>query len=137
MTRSEFLAPLIGEAWAWRARNCWDFACHVQRGLFGRELPQITVPEDFSRRWVMGAFGDHPERARWRQVEDGPGGLVTAADGALVLMAHLKFPAHVGVWLAPEGRVIHCDEKTGVACETPLALRQMGWKQLSFFEPKP
>jgi hypothetical protein len=39
LTRSEFLAPLIGEPWAWQSRNCWDFACHVQRELFGRALP--------------------------------------------------------------------------------------------------
>jgi hypothetical protein len=37
-----------------------------------------------------------------------------ASDGALVLMAHLRFPAHIGVWLAPEGRVIHCSEQHGV-----------------------
>ena len=136
MTRSEFLAPLIGEPWAWQGGNCWDFACHVQRELFGRTLPQITVPDEFSKRWVLSEFSSHPERARWQAAPEGPGGLVTAEDGALVLMAHLRFPAHVGVWLRPEGRVIHCDEKTGVACETPLALRQVGWKKLTFFEPK-
>ncbi|WP_166295334.1 hypothetical protein [Bradyrhizobium sp. 2S1] len=133
--RSALLSPLIGEPWAWQARNCWDFACHVERELFGRELPQIPVPAEFSRRWVLDEFEAHPERARWSEVEDGPGGLVMAADGALVLMAHLRFPAHIGVWLRPEQRVIHCDSKTGVACETTLALRQMGWKKLRFFEP--
>ncbi|WP_027578490.1 hypothetical protein [Bradyrhizobium sp. Ai1a-2] len=136
MTRSEFLSPLIGEPWAWQSRNCWDFACHVQRELFARALPAIAVPADFSRRWVLDEFAAHPERALWREVAEGPGGLVTAADGALVLMAHLRFPAHIGVWLRPEARIIHCDGKTGVACETPLALRQMGWKKLTFFEPR-
>jgi hypothetical protein len=135
VTRADFLAPLIGEPWAWQSRNCWDFACHVQQGLFGRELPTIAVPEDFSRRWVLKEFDAHPERQRWQPVRDGPGGLVMAADGALVLMAHMQFPAHIGVWLRPEQRIIHCDSKTGVACETPLALRQMGWKRLTFFEP--
>jgi hypothetical protein len=77
----------------------------------------------------------HPERAAWREVPDGPGGLVAAADGALVLMAHLRFPAHIGVWLKPEARVIHCSEHHGVCCETVLALRQMGWKRLTFYEP--
>ncbi|MBR0882191.1 hypothetical protein ABIF65_003679 [Bradyrhizobium japonicum] len=134
--RAGFLAPLIGEPWAWQSRNCWDFARHVQRELFGLELPGIVVPSDFSRRWVLTEFGRHPERARWQAVPDGPGGLVTAADGALVLMAHARFPAHIGVWLRPEARVIHCDDKTGVACEAPLALRQMGWKNLTFFEPR-
>ena len=60
---------------------------------------------------------------------------MTAADGALVLMAHLRFPAHIGVWLKPEARVIHCSEQHGVCCETVLALRQMGWKKLIFYEP--
>ena len=60
---------------------------------------------------------------------------MTAADGALVLMAHLRFPAHIGVWLKPEARVIHCSEQHGVCCETVLALRQMGWKKLTFYEP--
>ncbi|MCK1568997.1 hypothetical protein IVB08_34630 [Bradyrhizobium sp. 173] len=136
MSRSEFLSPLIGEPWVWQSRNCWDFACHVQRTLFGRELPGLAVPSDFSRRWVLAEFNRHPERARWQAVADGPGGLVMACDGALVLMAHARFPAHIGVWLRPEGRVIHCDGKTGVACETPLALRQMGWKHLTFLQPK-
>src|SRR5215475_6552042 len=104
MIRSEFLAPLIGEPWAWQSRNCWDFACHVQRELFGRDLPRVAVPADPSKRWVLESIERHPERAAWRQVPDAPGGLVAAADGALVLMAHLRFPAHIGVWLKPEGR---------------------------------
>jgi hypothetical protein len=68
-------------------------------------------------------------------VPDGPGGLVAAADGALVLMAYLRFPAHIGVWLQGEARVIHCSEQHDPCCESVLALRQMGWKKLSFFEP--
>ncbi|PDT77175.1 hypothetical protein [Bradyrhizobium sp. C9] len=135
MTRSEFLAPLIGEPWAWQTRNCWDFACHVEKELFGRDLPHVSVPSGFSKRWVLESFEGHPERGLWREVPEGPGGLVVAADGALVLMAHLRVPAHIGVWLQSEQRVIHCDERQGVACETVLALRQMGWKKLTFFEP--
>ncbi|MHC2250799.1 hypothetical protein ACVILK_000491 [Bradyrhizobium embrapense] len=136
INRSSFLSPLIGEPWAWQSRNCWDFACHVQRELFGRELPRVAVPDGFSERWVLEAIAGHPERGAWREIADGPGGLVTARDGALVLMARLRFPAHIGVWLQPEARVIHCDGKAGVACESVLALRQMGWKKLTFFEPK-
>ena len=135
MIRSEFLAPLIGEPWAWQSRNCWDFACHVQRELFGRDLPRVAVPADPSKRWVLESIERHPERVAWRQVPDAPGGLVAAADGALVLMAHLRFPAHIGVWLKPEARVIHCSEQHGVCCESVLALRQTGWKKLAFYEP--
>jgi hypothetical protein len=39
------------------------------------------------------------------------------------------------VWLKPEARVIHCSEQHGVCCETVLAMRQMGWKKLTFYEP--
>jgi hypothetical protein len=73
MTRSEFLASLLGEPWA------WDFACHLQRELFGRELPRVAVPGDPSKRWVLELIERHPERAAWRGVPDGQGGLVAAA----------------------------------------------------------
>jgi hypothetical protein len=107
----------------------------VQRDLFGRDLPHVAVPADLSKRWVLESIDRHPERAAWREVPDGPGGLVGAADGALVLMAHLRFSAHIGVWLKPEVRVIHCSEQHGVCCEAVLALRQMGWNKLTFYEP--
>ena len=136
MDRAAFLTFLIGEPWAWQSCNCWHFACHVERGLFGRELPRVAVPSDQSKRWILEAIERHPERGSWREVPEGPGGLVAAADGALVLMAHLRFPAHIGVWLKPEGRVIHCSEQHGVCCETILALRQSGWKRLTFYEPR-
>jgi hypothetical protein len=35
MERTAFLAPLIGEPWA------WQIACPVQGELFGRELPRL------------------------------------------------------------------------------------------------
>jgi hypothetical protein len=136
MTRSEFLAALIGREWDWTKQNCWTFAAQVERELFGRVLPFVTVPADLSKRWVMEAFEGHRERSNWVEAGEGPGDLITAQDGALCLMAHLCLPGHVGVWLRPEAQVIHCDERQGVSLETPLALKQRGWKQLRFFEPK-
>lgn len=136
MTRSEFLAPLIGQPWAWQVHNCWGFARHVERELFGRDLPEIPVPPELSKRWVLDEFEANPERANWIETPEGPGGLIAAQDGALVLMAHLRMPAHIGVWLKPEQRIIHCDEAHGVCFEQVMALRQQGWKQLRFFEPK-
>lgn len=132
-TRSNFLAALIGQPWSWQSGNCWDFACYVQRELFGRELPSIAVPDVLSKRWVLEAFDGHKERANWQEVSDGP--ILSAGDGALCLMAHLRIPGHIGVWMKPEGKIIHCDEHAGVCFETPLALRQQGWRRLRFFEP--
>jgi hypothetical protein len=83
---------------------------------------------------MMEEIDRHKERTNWVEVADGP--VVTARDGALVLMARLGMPGHIGVWLRPEQHVIHCDRKNGVCFETVLALRQQGWRQLRFFEPK-
>jgi hypothetical protein len=136
LPRHEFLAPLIGQPWAWQSRNCWDFACHVQRELFGRLLPHVAVPDDPKWKWMVRTVAKHPERANWCQLQDGPMGLVTAADGALCLMGRFSGPGHIGVWLQPEGKVIHCDRSHGVCLETVLALRQKGWTSIMFFEPK-
>jgi hypothetical protein len=136
VTRAEFLADQIGQPWAWRERNCWDFAAHVERELFGRILPIVTVPGDLSKRWVLEAIEAHPERGLWQAAEMGPEGIVSAGDGALVLMAHTRMPAHIGVWLKPEQRVIHCSEQHGVCFETVLALKQMGWRKMTFYEPR-
>jgi hypothetical protein len=79
VTRSEFLAALIGEPWAWQARNCWDFAANMQRELFGRVLPGIAVPDGFSNRWVLEEFARHEERGRWRPGADGASALSRAS----------------------------------------------------------
>jgi hypothetical protein len=136
MSRAEFLSPLIGQPWAWQSRNCWDFAAHVERELFGRGLPVVSVPQNVNKRWVLEAIEAHPERDAWTEVEQLPDGIIRAADGALVLMAHLRMPAHIGVWLEPEQRIVHCSEQHGVCLETVLALRQMGWRKMTFYEPK-
>ena len=47
----------------------------MQRRSFGCELPHLSVPNGFSRRWMIEEFV-HQQRPRWRQVLDGPGGLV-------------------------------------------------------------
>jgi len=47
---------------------------------------------------------------------------VTAGDGALVQMAHLRFPAHIGVWLAPEARMIHSSGRRRAGADGAFAL---------------
>ena len=136
MTRAEFLRSLIGKPWAWHSQNCWDFACHVESELFGRLLPGVAVPDDPKWKWMVKAIADHPERGNWSAAGDGPHGLVTAADGALCLMGRFNGPGHIGVWLKPEAGIIHCDRKNGVCLETALALRQQGWVNMTFYEPK-
>lgn len=136
MTRSEFLAPLIGQPWAWQARNCWDFAAHVERELFGRLLPGVAVPDDPKWKWMVAEIARHPERDNWTALPESPYGLVQAADGALCLMGRFSGPGHVGVWLADRREVIHCDRDRGVCLESDLALKQQGWIKRTYYEPK-
>ena len=63
-------------------------------------------------------------------------GLISAGDGALVLMARAQRAAHIGVWLLPEQGVIHCDQTSGVMFEDAATLRAAGWRKLMFYEPR-
>jgi len=134
MDRTAFLRSLIGRPWSSSA-SCWHLAMEVEREMFGRDLPDVEVPSLPSWRWMIDSIEGHPERARWREVERGPHGLVTAADGALVLMARSNRPAHIGVWLRPEQAIIHADQGAGVMLELLTTLRARGWARLRFYEP--
>jgi hypothetical protein len=79
--RTSFLAPLIGAPWSWQSRNCWDFACHVERKLFGRELPGVAVPAEASKRWIFQAIDKHDEHMAWPQTTPQHMSPCTAVDG--------------------------------------------------------
>ncbi|WP_454684000.1 hypothetical protein [Ancylobacter moscoviensis] len=132
--RSDFLASRIGRRWS-VDHSCWHFAAEVQAALFGRDLPSVALPEHPSWRWMIETIEDHPERRRWREVVSPIPGLISAADGALVAMGRAGRAAHIGVWLAPERLVIHCDEASGVRTDPVPALRLQGWGRVRFFEP--
>ncbi|WP_425105497.1 hypothetical protein [Ancylobacter sp.] len=132
--RTAFLTSLLGHRWT-PERTCWHVAALVELRLFGRVLPHVEVPPDPSWAWMITAIASHPERENWRDVAPPLAGLVTAADGSLACLGSLKRAAHIGVWLAPERRVIHCDQTLGVVAEDVATLRARGWGRVQFFEP--
>jgi hypothetical protein len=139
--RTAFLRDLIGKRWAAGACgpetfDCWHLARLVQKELFGRELPSISVPDDPAWAWLLETIAAHPERARWVERPTLNGHLINARDGALVLMARVQRAAHIGVWFAPECGVIHCDQPSGVKFEDLAVLRASGWRKVMFFEPR-
>jgi hypothetical protein len=138
--RSNLINGLLGRPWKANARgpdafDCWHLAVWIETNLFRRDLPDVSVPQDPSWAWMIRAISTHPERGNWRSVPFDAMGLVTAGDGALVLMARSDRPAHIGVWLKGERRVIHADPNFGVVCDKLLDLRTKGWAKLRFFEP--
>jgi hypothetical protein len=77
------LSLLIGKRWAANGRgpdefDCWQFACHVERDLFGRDLPSVDAPADpvswfgtliySATRWQADSFSI-PRRASNRTAE--------------------------------------------------------------------
>ncbi len=125
----------MGRGWRRPDRySCYGLFRQLQADLWGRALPDIHVPTDASRRWIMERIAQHGEMQRWTEMEM-PGGIITAADGAAVLMARVDRSAHIGAWLAGEGRIIHADDRIGVVTETPAEIRARGWGRLRFYEP--
>lgn len=136
--RAAILSSYLAKPWQANAKgpdayDCWHLAAAVSLRLFGRPLPDVAVPAHPTWAWTIDTIAEHPERARWRQCPDGP--LVKAGDGAIVLMAKMSRPAHIGIWLQPERRIIHADPKFGVVFEAPLDLATNGWRRLRYFEP--
>lgn len=140
MPRAAFLSGLIGAAWAPGACgpdawDCWHLAQHVERELFGRELPSVAVPAAPSWTWIIETIAAHGERARWFEAPAESFGVIAATDGAIVLMARCDRPAHIGIWLALEAGIIHADARIGVTFQNPSMVKAAGWRRLRFFEP--
>lgn len=138
--RAVTLCGFLGLPWEANAKgpdsfDCWHLARAVSLALFERDMPDIALPEKPTWAWMIDTIRDHPERANWRECPPGP--VIRAADGALVLMARRDRPAHIGLWLATERRIIHADPNHGSVCERPVELRTKGWTRLRFFEPVP
>lgn len=139
MSRADILCGFLGKPWVANAKgpdayDCWHLAVAVSGALFGRVLPEVVVPAQPTWAWMIGAIEHHPERARWALVREDRMGLITAGDGAVVLMARRDRPAHIGVWLGPERVVVHADPNYGVVCDSPVDLRAKGWVKLRFYE---
>lgn len=131
-----YVSALINEPWMRDGRHCWRLVIDVQRELFGRELPAVLDVAPIGaegRRLKPRLFGEHQERARWRETEQ-------RVHGAVVLMhrASAKPDAlvHAGVWLMVDGGgVLHCDHPQGVVFDSSLELAQRRWVP-RFFVPR-
>lgn len=116
----------IGEPYVWAENDCWAFARRVWAERFGLAVPAVPLRES-SAMAIVREIERHPERHRWHAVE-------VPAEGDAVLMAHGRFPSHVGLWVDVDGGgVLHCIQPQGVVLSTPAALMRAGWRRLAFY----
>lgn len=141
MDRKSLLSSLIGRPYRKNAKgpdefDCWHLAVYVEHVLFGRIAPKVDVPENATWGWMIEQFTGHAELGNWVELLQPTNGLVNAGDGAIVLMARLKQPAHCGVYLYPERKILHADEKLGVILQDIPTLKGELWNRLRFYEPR-
>lgn len=125
-------AQYIGRPWVNGAQgpeafDCYGFFRHVQQCHYGRDIAIIEQDADHLIG-VTRSFTEHEERLHWREVK-------RPRDGDAVLMAHSKYPSHVGIWVDVDGGgVLHCVRGEGVVFSSLSALRNAGWGRVEFFE---
>lgn len=112
------------------AYDCWSLALACQREVFGRVLP-VFMADPHELRHLIRMIENSDVHDSWPEVP-------RPVHGALVTMAHARFPSHLGTWLDLDGgSVLHTMENAGTAFETPLALRAVGWGHLRFHDYVP
>lgn len=106
--------------------DCYTFTRHIQAAHFGITMPAVDV-DAYNFKAVANAMRGRESHAQWQRVD-------TPTEGACVLMAHAKYPSHIGVYLDVDGGgVLHCVRGEGVVFSTLSALQLSGWSRLEFY----
>lgn len=119
-------ADYLGKPWRIGANGPTHYDCWgLVRAVYADRL-QIALPaaglefDDMAKQ--LEVFRDHPERGRWSQV-------ARPTEYDAVLMAHGRYPVHVGVWIeaGPSQRVLHACRPAVIAQDT-VALKAHGYR---------
>lgn len=139
-SRAAVLAGLIGKPYRDRGRgpdafDCWGLVAHVRPKLFGGPaLPDADIGAAEVRK-VARAFTDPRNRTGWAALPvPRP---FAAPDGAIVMMARGDIPHHVGLWLQPEGAMLHCCSAQRVVMDRPGHLAAAYWRITTILVPEP
>jgi len=131
---SHWAMNYLGQPWQANAQgpgawDCWSFFRHVQAERYGVNVPIIDI-DAMNLHAVAHAFNGHEERGNWEEVSE-------PRDGDAVLMAHNRYPSHVGVWLEIDGGgVLHCQQGSGVIFTRKAMLAHMGWAHAKYYRAR-
>jgi hypothetical protein len=124
------------------AFNCWFFFAHVQLLQFRRTVPLVPQPDRLEE--IVRTFRQHEADSGWRKVAefDKTTGQVRplldrprSGDG--VLMAHLRYPSHIGTYVddVANGSVLHSLAGQGSALPSMFHLKAAKWRITGFYRP--
>lgn len=107
--------------------DCWGFFRYIQENHFYNVIPAYDVnANDF--KTVANTIMDAEYRTKWRSTS-------TPTESCAVLMAHAKYPSHVGIWLDVDGGgVLHCVRGEGVVFSTVSSLKSCGWGRVEYYQ---
>lgn len=107
--------------------DCWGFFRFVQEKHFNNTVQAFDVDAN-NFKTVATMMMEAEERSKWLLT-------VTPTQGCAVLMAHSKYPSHVGVWLDVDGGgVIHCVRGEGVVFSGVSSLKTCGWGRVEYYK---
>lgn len=113
------------------AFNCLFYVAHVQRERFGQKVPLVEQPEQLGA--IVRAFRDGEQdamRSGWAKV-------AKPRTGDIVLMAHMKYPSHIGIFVddVAGGSVLHSLEGHGSALHSLFHLAAGRWRITGYYRP--
>lgn len=113
------------------AFDCLSLARKAQRELFGRELPDIYLPDQSVTTFKRAIeLGKQETTSTW-EVIDKP------IHGCIVEMSRGDAPHHIGTWLnISGGGVLHCVDKLGVCFDSLFVLKATGWRRFVYDYPR-
>ncbi len=118
--------PWINGGQGPEAFDCWGLVRHVLAEHFNIQVPTVDIDPDCLRGCIR-ALQNGKRDGTWRRVK-------TPGDGDVVLMAHAKYPSHIGIWLHVDaGGILHCLRGCGVVYSTPIKLRLSGWGGIEYY----
>lgn len=124
--RKHWASDYIGDPYDAQTHDCWAFCRRVWAEQFNLAVPVVSVSAH-SLRAITRAFSRHAERDLWTPVD-------TPQEGDAVLLAHSRYPSHIGIWVdADGGGVLHCQHPMGVVFSRRDALARAGWARLQFY----
>lgn len=127
-----FINSLIGTGWRSgaigpREYDCWTLSVIVQKELFGRDMPLMSVDAE-DVRVVMREIANHPHRKLWKRIDK-------PIHGALVEMTSGRHPFHIGTYLDIDGGgILHSFAPVGCTFDRVAVLEVSGWRRIVYNE---